>query len=101
MRSREITRRQAVRLLALLGLGGTSVAVYGCGKKGRAMKKQLPPLPANVNGCVLDPERLAPLLECMQSCGPESPTDEWDHSCIHPHTGAYSCGRLAIPGGPN
>jgi hypothetical protein len=59
------------------------------------------PPPENVNGCVRDPERLAPLRECMECCGPESPTDEWDHSCIHPRAVAYSCGRLAYPGGPN
>jgi hypothetical protein len=64
-------------------------------------KQSTVPLPENVNGCVLDPERLVPLRECMQCCGPENPTDEWDHSCIHPRTGAYSCGRLAYPGGPN
>lgn len=66
------------------------------------MKKRPPiPLPENVNGCVLDPARLAPLRECMECCGPETPTDEWDHSCIHPHAGAYSCGRLALGGGSN
>jgi hypothetical protein len=64
-------------------------------------KQSFVPLPENVNGCVLDPERLAPLRECMECCGPESLTDEWNHSCIHPRTGAYSCGRLAYPGGPN
>jgi hypothetical protein len=37
----------------------------------------------------------------MLCCGPKSPTDEWNHSCIHPLTVAYSCGRLARPGGPN
>jgi hypothetical protein len=37
----------------------------------------------------------------MASCGPELPTDAWRHSCIHPETVAYSCGRLARPGGPN
>src|SRR5437899_2333986 len=58
-------------------------------------------LPEVVNGCVLDPERLAPLRECMECCGPKSPADEWKHSCIHPRAGAYSCGRLAHPGGPN
>jgi hypothetical protein len=59
------------------------------------------PLPVNVNGCVLVPERLAPLRECMECCGPESPADEWNHSCIHPQAGIYSCGRLAFSSGPN
>ena len=29
------------------------------------------------------------------------PDDEWMHSCIHPETVAYSCGRLFRPGRPN
>ena len=58
-------------------------------------------MPPMVNGCNVDPERLAPLRPCMESCGPEKPRDDWDQSCIHPQTVAYSCGRLAYPGGPN
>jgi hypothetical protein len=74
----------------------------GCGQGSKPMaKKSTIPLPEKVNGCVLDPERLAPLRDCMECCGPESPSDEWSHSCIHPQTGAYSCGRLAYPGGSN
>jgi hypothetical protein len=59
------------------------------------------PLPEKMNGCAFDPERLAPLRECMECCGPESPADDWHHSCVHPQAAAYSCGRLAYPGGPN
>jgi hypothetical protein len=58
-------------------------------------------IPDRVGECVLDATRLDPVRECMVSCGPEYPTDEWDHSCVHPHTVAYGCGRLARPGGPN
>ncbi len=60
------------------------------------------PVPeAEVNGCVLDPARLGPLKDCMQSCGPDEPRDEWNHSCLHPRTVAYSCGRVVVPGAPN
>src|SRR5262249_38935174 len=48
-----------------------------------------------------DRQRLAPLRRCMMSSGPEHPADAWQHSCIHPAAVAYSCGRLARPGGPN
>jgi hypothetical protein len=85
-----------------MALSGVGFPLCGCARENKPMAKQsIVPLLENVNGCVLDPERLAPLRECMECCGPENPTDEWDHSCIHPRAGAYSCGRLAYPGGPN
>lgn len=37
----------------------------------------------------------------MECCGPEIPSDDWNHSCVHPETVAYSCGRLYRPGRPN
>jgi hypothetical protein len=37
----------------------------------------------------------------MESCGPEHPRDDWDHSSVHPETVAYSCGRLYRHGQPN
>jgi hypothetical protein len=37
----------------------------------------------------------------MESCGPEYPKDDWNHSCIHPKTVAYSCGKPVRPGLPN
>ncbi|QDT43600.1 hypothetical protein Pan241w_37020 [Gimesia alba] len=57
--------------------------------------------PESVNGCQLMMERLKPLLPCMECCGPDYPRDAWNHSCIHPHTAAYSCGCLYVPGNPN
>lgn len=59
------------------------------------------PPPQEINGCILDTERLNPLRPCMECCGPESPRDEWNHSCIHPSTVAYACGCLFRPGQAN
>ena len=99
MRQLELNRREA---LGWLALGGFGVAVSGCGRETRPTGRQLTVrLPEKVNECVLDVERLMPLRECMECCGPDAPRDEWNHSCIHPQTVAYSCGRLAYPGGPN
>jgi hypothetical protein len=80
------TRRQALTLFA--------AAIAGC-------RKSTPPLPAEVNGCTLDPDRQALFAACTASSGPFDVKDEWDHAVLHPHTAVYSCGRPARPGGPN
>jgi hypothetical protein len=54
-----------------------------------------------VNDCVVEPERLFPLQDCLDCGGPEDPTDEWDHNLIHPNTVAYSCGKLFIGDSPH
>lgn len=86
------SRRTALQLLGT----GVWVGLTGC-----TSRKASPKPPEEVNGCRLDPRRLLPLLDCMESCGPEHPRDEWDHSCVHPETVAYSCGRLYRHGQPN
>src|SRR5437588_1763670 len=63
--------------------------------------RRFQPVPPRVGVCTLDPRRVAPLAACMKSCGPDHPADAWRHGCIHPETVAYSCGRVARPGGPN
>ncbi len=88
---RSMTRRDALRWLGLAG-----GLLSGC-----AGTQEESPMPQEVNGCRIDPDRLAPLRPCMECCGPQSPRDEWNHSCVHPRTVAYSCGRLAYLGGPN
>jgi hypothetical protein len=91
MNVREFSRRH---FLWLVGGGGAGLLGYGALRQFRLM-------PARVGICDIDPGRLAPLKDCMECCGPSSPTDAWNHSCIHPRAVAYSCGRLAFPGGPN
>ncbi len=126
MGERRLNRRNALRLVGLggalflfgcadrqgqLGVAGnsptTSPDLYGQrhGKRADCFpydpKHEEKTLPAKVNGCVLDAERLAPLKECMEACGPPSPRDGWNHACIHPRTVAYDCGRIVRPGVPN
>ena len=92
---RLLSRRDAIGLLGVAGGG----MLWGCTRMDQ--KNSIPPLPHDVGGCTIDAKRLAPLGPCMICSGPTSPRDEWNHSCIHPRTVAYSCGRLAYPGGPN
>jgi hypothetical protein len=51
--------------------------------------------------CQPDAERLAPLADCMEPCGPEGAPVDWpenSHSCISARCVAYSCGRVGIDG---
>ncbi|MFE4106614.1 hypothetical protein [Almyronema epifaneia] len=55
-----------------------------------------------VNDCHLDPERLRPFQECMETYGigvetddPHDPQGEWPHNCISTQTVAYSCGLIS------
>ena len=65
------------------------------------MVSQHPPAPREINGCVIDARCLRPLSDSMICSGPDYPRDDWNHSCIHPETVAYSCGRLFRPDRPN
>jgi hypothetical protein len=83
------------RLLWLIGAGGTAALT------GYFVMRRDQSVPPRVGVCEIDPERLAPLKESTERCGPDNPTDEWQHSCIYPRAVAYSCGGLVRPGGPN
>lgn len=48
-----------------------------------------------ITNCQIDPERLAPLRECMETYGQEgSENAEWPWNCLSRRTVAYSCGML-------
>lgn len=98
-----ISRRS---VLATLGVSAVSAAAL-CSRTNTTSKTKTkstaayPAPPREVNGCVIDEERLSPVKLCTVCCGPEEPRDDWNHSCLHPATAAYSCGRLYSPGQPN
>jgi hypothetical protein len=91
------TERPGRRQFLWIAGGGCFAGLLGC-----SMSRRDQSLPQRVGNCEIDPGRLAPLKECMECCGAGRRSgDEWNHSCIHPGTVAYSCGRLAYPSGPN
>lgn len=101
MSAQRFTRRHFLWLVAGSGVAGWMG--YAAMRRDLQLihRRGEQPLPQRVGDCEFDPDRLTPLRECMQCYGPARPTDEWNHSCIHPRTVAYSCGQLAYPGGPN